>query len=279
VSPGALAAEFAVPFYGALLCVAPAVTKPTVQFGVRIPPERTGATVIGDQRRVYFWRTAIIGVKLPGRLTDGFGAWAAPGHRVPKTPVTAFALVFAQLWVTALWTAMMLIIYRSRPDIEAADPAASVRRYRRFLARCTTAMLALVTLIDLSLLLDALRNWQVYRLAGAAAALPLLPYVVGLLVFLTLILRSGQSGFRLAADGVDGGPPDSAKRAGLADRDDDRFWKGGLIYVNRDDPALMIGARFGVGWTFNLANPAAWLLLSAIAGVPAGLVIIAVLTR
>jgi uncharacterized membrane protein len=59
----------------------------------------------------------------------------------------------------------------------------------------------------------------------------------------------------------------------------DRFWKGGLLYVNRDDPALMVGARLGVGWTFNLANPAAWLLLSAIAGVPAGLVIIAVLTR
>jgi uncharacterized membrane protein len=59
----------------------------------------------------------------------------------------------------------------------------------------------------------------------------------------------------------------------------DRFWKGGLLYVNRDDPALMVGARLGVGWTFNLANPAAWLLLSAIAGVPAGLVVIAVLTR
>ena len=41
----------------------------------------------------------------------------------------------------------------------------------------------------------------------------------------------------------------------------------------------MVGARFGVGWTFNLANPGAWLLLSAIAGVPAGLVILAVLTR
>jgi uncharacterized membrane protein len=371
VSPGALAAVFAVPFYGALLCVAPAVTKPTVQFGVRIPPERTGATVIGDQRRAYFRRTAAVGVlctvmavllavhgsrwspmlvvpievaadigcllvarrritavkraerwfaglrptvvadtswradpplfpvrwlipaltvtaatvlvgvlrypELPGRLADGFGAWAAPGHRVPKTPVTAFALVFAQLWVTALWTTIMLIIYRSRPDIEAADPAASVRRYRRFLARCSTAMLALVTLIDLSLLLAALRNWQVYRLSGADAALPFLPYAVGLLVLVTFILRSGQGGFRLAADG--GGPPDPAKRTGLADRDDDRFWKGGLIYVNRDDPALMVGARFGVGWTFNLANRAAWLLLSAIAGVPAGLVIIAVLTR
>ena len=53
----------------------------------------------------------------------------------------------------------------------------------------------------------------------------------------------------------------------------------GLIYVNRDDAALILGARFGAGWTFNLANPGAWLLISAIAGVPAGLVIIAVLTR
>jgi uncharacterized membrane protein len=374
MNAGGLAAEFTVPFYGALFCALPAVTKPTIQFGVRIPPERTGSTVIGDQRRAYYRRTAVIGVcctvmavllavhgsrwppmlivpievaadigcllvarrkitavkhaerwfaglrqtvvadtswradsprfpvrwlipalaitaatvligvvrypELPGRLTDGFGAWAAPGHQVPKTAVTVFALVFAQLWVTALWTAMMLIIYRSRPEIDAADPAASVRRYRRLLARCTSAMLVLVTLIDLSLLLAALRNWQVYRLSGAGAALPLLPYAVGLLVLVTFVLRSGQGGFRLAADGIDDGrPPDLARRAGLADRDDDRFWKGGLIYVNPEDPVLMVGARFGVGWTFNLANPAAWLLISAIVGVPAGLVIIAVLTR
>ncbi len=29
-------------------------------------------------------------------------------------------------------------------------------------------------------------------------------------------------------------------------RDDDRFWKGGLIYVNRDDPAIMVANWFGV---------------------------------
>jgi hypothetical protein len=58
MSAGAFAALFTVPFFGALFFVLPAVTKPTVQFGVRIPPERTGATVIGDQRRAYYWRTA-----------------------------------------------------------------------------------------------------------------------------------------------------------------------------------------------------------------------------
>jgi len=374
MNAGGLAAEFTVPFYGALFCALPAVTKPTVQFGVRVPPERTGATVLGDQRRAYYRRTAVIGVcctvvaillavhrspwspmliqpievvadigcllvarrkittvkrterwfaglrqtvvadtswradpprfpvrwlipaltitaatvligvvrypELPGRLTDGFGAWGASGHQVHKTAVTVFALAFAQVWVTVLWTAIMLIIYRSRPDIDVADPAASVRRYRELLARCTSAMLVLVTLIDLSLLLAALRNWQVYRLAGAGAALPMLPYAVGLLVLVTFVLRSGQGGFRLAADGIGAArTPDLPRRAGQADRDDDRFWKGGLIYVNPEDPALMVGARFGVGWTFNLANRGAWLLISAIVGAPAGLVIIGVLTR
>jgi uncharacterized membrane protein len=49
-----------------------------------------------------------------------------------------------------------------------------------------------------------------------------------------------------------------------------------LIYVNRDDPALMVGARFGIGWTFNLGNPVAWLIIAAIATIPAGLAAIIV---
>ena len=50
--------------------------------------------------------------------------------------------------------------------------------------------------------------------------------------------------------------------------------KGGLVYVSRDDPAIMVGNRFGVGFTFNFGNPAAWLVCGTIAAVPAGLAII-----
>jgi uncharacterized membrane protein len=143
----------------------------------------------------------------------------------------------------------MLIVYRSRPDIEAADAAASTRRYRRFLAVCTRALLTLVALVNLSLLLAALRNWQVYRLSGIGSALPLLPFAVGMLILAAVALRAGQGGSRLSGE--------SRGLAAVTDRDDDRFWKGGLIYLNRDDPAIMVGSRFGVGWTFNLASPAA----------------------
>ncbi|TAM68333.1 MAG: DUF1648 domain-containing protein [Microbacteriaceae bacterium] len=54
----------------------------------------------------------------------------------------------------------------------------------------------------------------------------------------------------------------AATGTNLADRtaraadapDDDRYWKGGLIYVNRNDPAVFVPKRFGVGWTVNLGS-------------------------
>jgi uncharacterized membrane protein len=358
MSAGTLASVVIVPFFGATLCIAPAVTRPTVPFGVRVPPERARATVIRHERYVYFWRTAalglgatitavllqghgswwltriiqlllvaadlgcywlarnkIIAVKraedwyaghrqvvatdtswrtdpprfpvrwlipalaviaatvivgvlrypgLPARLAVGFG-----GHGAPKSAVSAFAIVAGQLYVTVLWSGLMLIVYRSRPDIEAADPAASTRRYRRYLAAVTQAVLTLAALVDLTLLLVALRDWQVYRLSGPGSALPILPFAVGLVVLAVVSFRTGPGGFRLAAHG-----PSYRPAAGI-DRDDDRFWKAGLIYLNRDDPAIMVGARFGVGWTFNVANPMAWLILAGIVAVPAGLAAIA----
>ncbi|QDP99083.1 DUF1648 domain-containing protein [Lysinibacillus fusiformis] len=35
---------------------------------------------------------------------------------------------------------------------------------------------------------------------------------------------------------------------------DDRYWKWGIFYINKDDPALLIQKKFGIGWTINLGN-------------------------
>ncbi|MFC7468900.1 DUF5808 domain-containing protein [Actinomadura keratinilytica] len=57
-------------------------------------------------------------------------------------------------------------------------------------------------------------------------------------------------------------------------RDDDRFWRAaGTVYVNADDPAVLVPKRVGLGWTVNLANRrllascAVVLVLGAAAGV------------
>jgi len=361
MNTASLAGAVTVPFLGALMCAAPALTRPTLQFGVRVPRERAGTPVIGRERRAYYWRTGAIGVcaavaalalavrgtwwlpriilllqlvadlgcylaarrkisaaknagnwfaglrqtvvadtswrtdpprfpvgwlvpaiavltatavvgvlrypDLPGRIAIRFATSGAPDRWARKSPFSAFAMVVGQGYVTVLWTGLLLIIHRSRPDLDAASPATSTRRYRRFLSLFTRAVLTLLALVNLSLLLEALRRWQVYRLSGSGAALPLVPFVAGMLILVAVAVRTGQGGSRLGAGGV-AGP------AAGSDRDDDRFWKGGLIYVNRGDAAVMVGARFGVGFTFNLGNPIAWLVLGGIAAGVAGLTVI-----
>jgi uncharacterized membrane protein len=352
MSAGSLAAVSPVLVVGALMCLMPAVTRPTVQFGVRVPHERAGAPVIRRERRAYYWRTAAIGVcctlvavlvqgHWPSWLTriilapelaaglgcfwvarrkiaavknaDGWFAglrqtvvadtswrtdpprfpvrWLVPalavmaataavgalrypalpayivngsGHRVSKAAVSVL-IVAGQLYFTAVYSGLMLIVYRSRPDIDAADPVASTLRYRRFLAVITRALLTLAALVDVSLLLIALPNWQVYRLSGIGRALPVLPFAVGVLLLGAVAARTGQAGSRL-----NGNVRGLALAAG-SDRDDDRFWKGGLAYVNRDDPALVVGARFGVGWMLNFGNPIAWLIIAGFIAWWAGL--------
>ena len=341
---------------GALICSLPALSRPTLQFGVRVPRERAGAPVIRRERRAYYWRTAafaacctVAAVTVQGyaswvpriillpELAAGYGCfciarrkiaavknadnwfaglrqtvvtdtswrtdpprfpvrWLMPaliviaatvtvgalrypglpahivtgsGHRVPKSAVSVL-IVAGQLYFTLVYSGLMLIVHRSRPDIEAADPVASTLRYRRFLAAFTRALLTMAALADASLLLIALRDWQVYRLADAGRMLPVLPFVAGVLLLAAVAARTGQGGSRL-----NGNVRGLALAAGT-DRDDDRFWKGGLLYVNRDDPALVVGARFGFGWALNFGNPVAWLLIAGFVAVWAGLAVIGV---
>lgn len=47
----------------------------------------------------------------------------------------------------------------------------------------------------------------------------------------------------------------------IMDKDEDKYWKGGLFYFNRNDPSIFVEKRFGVGWTINFANPKAYFIL------------------
>ena len=60
---------------------------------------------------------------------------------------------------------------------------------------------------------------------------------------------------------------------GLTHRDDDKYWRGGLFYINREDHALLVPRRFGLGWTLNFGNPRAAMLLAGVVAL-IGLVII-----
>ncbi len=54
----------------------------------------------------------------------------------------------------------------------------------------------------------------------------------------------------------------------------DECWYWGQVYVNRQDPAIFVQRRVGFGYTFNLGNPWAWIILGVfLAAIPVMLLI------
>ncbi len=50
---------------------------------------------------------------------------------------------------------------------------------------------------------------------------------------------------------------------------EERHWKWlGSIYVNPEDPALIVPNIHGFGWTINMANPRSKFIVAATAAIP-----------
>ncbi|MEK3732114.1 DUF5808 domain-containing protein [Paenibacillus sp. FSL M8-0334] len=79
--------------------------------------------------------------------------------------------------------------------------------------------------------------------------------VVIVVAALGLTITTGQGGSRI------GRTPDASPST--YHPNDDRHWKLGLFYFNRQDPSLFVEKRMGVGWTINHAHPLGWLILLA----------------
>lgn len=210
--------------------------------------------------------TAVAGIvrypSLPARLPVHYDAQGHADRFAARTVGSAFAPVIAQAGVTALIVLLLWLSLRSRPDLDPADPAAGAARYRRFAVRTAAAVLVLAACVDLALLAVAWQSWNGTGAFSPAAVLA--PVAAGLLVVLAVAVRTGQGGSRLPADGA-AGPTRTGPAP--APRDDDAHWRGaGLFYVNREDPAVLVPKRFGIGWTVNFGNPRSLLLLLPLAG-------------
>jgi uncharacterized membrane protein len=86
-------------------------------------------------------------------------------------------------------------------------------------------------------------------------ALAMVHLVATLGVVVWLLVRSGIMNTSPAAEPYDSTP--------------DAKWRGGLIYYNPGDAAVIVPKRYGFGWTLNFARPVAWMYLGGMALVAA----------
>jgi uncharacterized membrane protein len=99
--------------------------------------------------------------------------------------------------------------------------------------------------------------WFVALLTTVAAVAPLLP--AGTMGWLMWVLVGGLLltvvGFAIPTFRM------GMENTGGTDATPDDCWKGGLIYYNPADTALMVERRDGVGYTINLGNRLSWWVL------------------
>ncbi len=219
--------------------------------------------------------TVVIGIlrypHLPATVATHFDASGHADRFAPVSLGSVFGPVAAQVLVTALLVGMAALVLRSKAQLDAEDPQTAGLRYRRFVSYGARALLVMAACLSAVLLLSSLTVWKLINLTGwsAQGLLPILP-LLGVLVLVAVLVRTGQSGSRLRrrADPGSGSGSGAARRPTVVNQDDDRYWRFGLFYYNRDDPSLLVPNRFGIGWGPNLARPVNWVILAAILGGP-----------
>ncbi|MBC1351566.1 DUF1648 domain-containing protein [Listeria innocua] len=170
---------------------------------------------------------------------------------VQKSVRAALLLPMLQLGMIALFIFINFVIARSKQTVENENPADSLKRNMLFRQISSKAMLIMCVIMVIDFLV-----MQVVILLSLSPEIMMITMSISIILILLgtvlLAVKVGQGGSRLKF----ANEPDNVNKP---IRDDDAFWKAGVIYFNRNDPALFVEKRFGIGWTINTARPVAWL--------------------
>jgi uncharacterized membrane protein len=178
--------------------------------------------------------------------------WNAAGNAdgfAEKTVWSVLGVPFVGLLIAVLLFVVATMMHR------LPQPEAQVAASRRMIGR-----LLVVVSINLSVLsvlgwYPAVPGWLFSLVAWVGTA-------VLLAVPIAFIVRAGRSG--------------ALRRRSDADEDRERYWRAGLVYLNRSDPSILVPKRLGVGWTVNFGSPVGIVVGIALLAVIVFAVVIAV---
>jgi len=195
---------------------------------------------------------------LPDSVPTHFSGGGRPDAWSDKSFASVMTLPLSTLLTGVAVGVLACFMARSKRALRLKDKGVSLVAQERFRTAIVvflsvetlllTAMLATMSVDEIRVGLGRAEglSWLVLYTTVA-----LLLFTIGGTVYIAV--RYGQGGARLERSAAEAPLTD-----GLADN---TKWKLGTIYVNRDDPAMFVEHRFGLGYTVNFGNPKAVVFL------------------
>ncbi len=205
--------------------------------------------------------TLVLGLALYPNMPDQIPLHVDLAGNVTEYAHKSFAVVIGfPLLIEAFMILCFLLAHwmtlRSKRPVDLASPVTSALAYGLFTRAQSAFLLVMGIILSGGIgLLFLLSSAGIIGLAQAGILIVLLcvPLIVGVVA---LAVAYGQNGSRVFRQMQD---------ADMLAADDDGRWKLGVFYVNRNDASLIVPKCFGIGWTVNLARPAAWGLIGGLA--------------
>ncbi|HHT76519.1 MAG TPA: DUF1648 domain-containing protein [Clostridiaceae bacterium] len=217
---------------------------------------------------------------LPDQIATHWGASMEADSWSEKSLMSVLAMPLFALGMAIFMMVSNMMTWRMKLQLNQEDPARSYaqhRIYRRYLSHVLGAITVLMTFMFLFFYGLALELWSpsktlMYIAMGV-------PTVLMIVLPLGLSLKVGQAGNKINPDILEvdrasvGLIPQASSRPSVS-RQDDRYWKLGMFYYNKEDPTLFVEDRFGTNGGFNYARPFAWVFVALIFLLTVGTVIL-----
>ncbi|GGA34928.1 DUF1648 domain-containing protein [Psychrobacillus lasiicapitis] len=194
--------------------------------------------------------------QMPDMIPTHWGPSGQPDAFSEKTYFSAISMPLILLVMQGMFLLMSEGMRFAGAKINPANKKTSVSQQLAF--RKYSSWFALFMTITMTLMMGYFHLQTIHPEVGSAWVMFALPLTFLVLTFVGVgiyVVKVGQSGSRLKVEG------DSPSLEDKIAVDDDKYWKGGIIYINKDDPSILVEKRFGVGWTLNFGRPISWIVL------------------
>lgn len=202
--------------------------------------------------------TIVIGLllyeQMPEMVPINYDLSGNPIGYAAKSMQLVFFAPGIQFFMLLLFGFIYVVILKTKRNIDEDRIEESIEQNRLFKNRWLMFTIVGALVMELMFLFMQLSFVGVFTdmnmvfyvtMAGVAI-------IIGMVVFIAI--KTGQSGNRIKLT-------KNEKTGEVINRDDDKYWKLGMFYFNKDDPSLFVEKRFGVGFTNNFAHPMAWIIL------------------